>query len=40
VQTDKQCIGGNEIPQGMEEVIRGEKKLKRLLVKWRAGKGG
>ena len=28
MQTDKQYIGGNEISQGMEEVIRGEKKLK------------
>ena len=40
MQTDKQYIGGNEISQGMEEVIRGIKKLKRLLVEWRAGKGG
>ena len=40
MQTDKQYIRGNEISQGMEEVIRGIKKLKRLLVEWKAGKGG
>ena len=29
MQTDKQYIGGNEISQGMEEVIKGEKKTKK-----------
>lgn len=40
MQTDKQYIGGNEMSQRMEGVIRGKKKTKKVLVEWRAGKGG